>query len=341
MENRIIIKKINPKYIHIFNRMFKCKRHLEFDLGEEKYSVNFSFFKKRIESSTNIVVCIDDRLFYILTLENEFISNTFGEHQSMAELNKIPVYLRNIALEIAAEQILDSFEKYCNCKSTIVESSKIVESEEERIYLQFELLREKDSACFHGSIETNPEGMVWFLEKYDQLPSLHERKGFQIPLKVNFEIGYTLMSIEEIDGIELNDIILIDNRLSPQKSHVIVNMGDLIIFDGHNNPAGKIVLGNKAIQRIGEDMEKEENKPRRLAEPLIGDIPVKLTFKVGETQITFAELMDLQPGYIFEMNNGLEKPVEIKANGKSVGMGELVEIGDRLGVRVLEFETEK
>jgi type III secretion system YscQ/HrcQ family protein len=257
----------------------------------------------------------------------------------MVELHKIPDFLRNIALEIAAERLLDKFDEYCNCKSAIVESYKHKGPQNNKIKIYFELLRENDEACFHGSIETNHDGMTWFSEKYDQLPRIRETKGYQIPLQVNFEIGYSSMTKEELGGLEISDIILIDERLSPARSHIIVSIGGLLILEGNIDSSGKIVLGNKAIQRFGEDMKQEENKHGYSAESLIGDIPVKLTFNVGETQITFDKLTDIQPGYIFEMNTGLEKPVEIKANGKSVGMGELVEIGDRLGVRVLEFES--
>jgi flagellar motor switch protein FliN len=336
-----ILKKVKATHTQIFNQLFKCKRQLEFDLGEEKYSVNFTFFEKKIESPISIIVCINDRFFYSLTLENEFIRKMFGDYCSLNEVLQLPEYIRNIAFEVEIERFLDRFDQYCNCKSDIVEFFEEKESKNEKICIQFNLLREKDRACFSGSIKTNHEGMDWFLDKFNGLPKVFERKFDKIPLNVDFELGYALLTIGELGGVELNDILLMDERLSPKRSYVIVNIGRSLIFDGQVDPAGKIVLDTKTIQRPDEDMQKEENRHSHHAEALIGDIPVKLTFKVGETQMTFAELIDLQPGYIFEMDNDLEKPVEIKANGKSVGKGELVKIGDRLGVRVLEFEYEK
>lgn len=336
-----IIKKVNATHIHVLNQIYKCKRCLNFNLDEQKYSVHFSFKKKNVESTTSIVVCIDDRLYYNLTLENEFISNVFGDYCSLEEMLQLPAYIRNIALEVAAERFLNSFDQYCDCKSDIVELSEENQFENELICIQFELLRENDKASFNGSIKTNHEGMAWFLEKFNGLPRVHERKVDQIPLTVDFELGYALLKINEIRDVELNDIILLDDRLSPERSHINVNIGSSIIFNGRIGSSGNIVIEDKAIQRMEEDMEKEENKHILHVESLIEDILVKLAFKVGETQMKFAELMDLQPGYTFETDNGLEKPVEISANGKPVGMGELVEIGDRLGVRVLEFEYKK
>ena len=265
----------------------------------------------------------------------------FNDYCSLNEVLQLPEYIRNIAFEVEIERFLDRFDQHWNCKSDIVEFFVEKESKNEKICLQFYLLRENDKVCFSGSIKTNHEGMDWFLDKVSGLPRVFEQKFDKIPLIVNFELGYTLMTIGEIGGVELNDIILMDDRLSPKRSYIIVNIGKSHIFDGQVDPEGKIVLYNKAIQRADEDMKKEEDKNSHYAEPLFWDIQVKLTFKVGETQITFGELINLQPGYTFEMDNVLEKPVEITANGTHIGMGELVEIGNRIGVRVLEFDNEK
>ena len=79
--------------------------------------------------------------------------------------------------------------------------------------------------------------------------------------------------------------------------------------------------------------------PKDKLDKQMDDIPVKLVFQLGETRMKFRELMNLQPGYIFEMDSDLNKPVTIKVNGRPVGRGELVEIGDRTGVRVLQLEN--
>jgi type III secretion protein Q len=49
------------------------------------------------------------------------------------------------------------------------------------------------------------------------------------------------------------------------------------------------------------------------------------------------ELKAVKPGYAFNLEKGLEKPVSIRANGKIVGHGELVSIDNRIGVRIIDF----
>ncbi|MBV8969324.1 MAG: FliM/FliN family flagellar motor switch protein [Verrucomicrobia bacterium] len=65
-------------------------------------------------------------------------------------------------------------------------------------------------------------------------------------------------------------------------------------------------------------------------------IPVRLSFSLGDTSLTVRELSSIQPGYVFEFPNPGNGQVSIYANGKLFGVGEIVELGERLGVRILE-----
>ena len=88
------------------------------------------------------------------------------------------------------------------------------------------------------------------------------------------------------------------------------------------------------------------------SEPLIGDnapaqddvlpgaevdaLPVNLVFVAGELQVPFGELGAHGPGFVYELKAPVSSQVEIRANGRTIGTGELVELEGRLGVRILE-----
>ena len=71
---------------------------------------------------------------------------------------------------------------------------------------------------------------------------------------------------------------------------------------------------------------------------VVDHLQIKLMFEVGEKVLPLHELQSIREGYTFELERMLEKPVRIHANGQVVGSGELVQIGQRLGVRVLELK---
>ena len=61
-----------------------------------------------------------------------------------------------------------------------------------------------------------------------------------------------------------------------------------------------------------------------------GRVPVRVGVSIGDT------LAALQPGYVFPLAGPLEGAnVTIRANGQAVGQGEVVAVGDTLGVRLL------
>ncbi len=69
---------------------------------------------------------------------------------------------------------------------------------------------------------------------------------------------------------------------------------------------------------------------------LARQLPVDVAFEIGRSELRVGELSALQPGYVFPLAGPLEGAnVTIRANGQAVGQGEVVAVGDTLGVRLL------
>ena len=65
-------------------------------------------------------------------------------------------------------------------------------------------------------------------------------------------------------------------------------------------------------------------------------LPLEVSFELGRTELRVGDLSALQPGYVFPLAGALEGAnVTIRANGQAVGQGEVVAVGDTLGVRLL------
>jgi len=64
-------------------------------------------------------------------------------------------------------------------------------------------------------------------------------------------------------------------------------------------------------------------------------MPVDVRFEAGRIVMRFDELCRLQPGCTYELGHALgEQGIDITANGALLARGELVSIGDQLGVRI-------
>lgn len=66
----------------------------------------------------------------------------------------------------------------------------------------------------------------------------------------------------------------------------------------------------------------------------IDSIPVLLVFDLGERSMTLGDLKAVQVGQVLELDRPLGTFVNLRANGRLIGTGELVEIDGRLGVSI-------
>jgi flagellar motor switch protein FliN/FliY len=67
------------------------------------------------------------------------------------------------------------------------------------------------------------------------------------------------------------------------------------------------------------------------------EIPVSLVIEIGRIQMTIEKLLQLEPGNLLELDIHPENGVDLVINGKTVGKGELIRIGEALGVRITEL----
>lgn len=91
-----------------------------------------------------------------------------------------------------------------------------------------------------------------------------------------------------------------------------------------------------------EEMEDDftEETPPLSSNPLetvsISDLPIKISLEVSRFEVSLEELCRMEPGYKLpiEVNPRI---VHLTSSGKVIGKGEMIEIGDTIGVKILEL----
>lgn len=92
-----------------------------------------------------------------------------------------------------------------------------------------------------------------------------------------------------------------------------------------------------------EEEEKEQAKASfavQESRPLlekIETVPLQVSVELTRFKMTCEKLMHLKPGNLLELNVSLEKPVDLVVNGKKIATGELVRIGEALGIQITEI----
>ena len=71
----------------------------------------------------------------------------------------------------------------------------------------------------------------------------------------------------------------------------------------------------------------------------LDELPVRLSFDLGERGIALGELRTLMPGYTFQLGRDVRRAVIIRANGRAIGEGEVVDVDGRIGVAILRLSN--
>jgi type III secretion protein Q len=85
---------------------------------------------------------------------------------------------------------------------------------------------------------------------------------------------------------------------------------------------------------LGETLPNDQ-----LDDPIdIGDLDLPVQFEVDTVALPLSQLCALRPGYVLELQTPVaDAQLKLVAHGQTIGFGELVTVGDHLGVRILRM----
>lgn len=70
---------------------------------------------------------------------------------------------------------------------------------------------------------------------------------------------------------------------------------------------------------------------------LLRDVEVEVTLEIGRKRMKIGDLLRLGAGQTLELDKAAGEPLEIVVNGRLIGRGEAVVLGDRYGLRITEI----
>ena len=156
-----------------------------------------------------------------------------------------------------------------------------------------------------------------------------------LPVELTPVVGYTRLSAVDFSHLEHGDIVLFDHCLLTKSICQLITA---------NSPLATATLAEQTLtiqSMYGVTMEENMEGPLNSEEGhtehsvQLEDLPIRLHFELGSITLPMSDIKHLAPGQVFEFEGLLDSPVRLKVNGKEIGRGELVKLGDRPGVRVL------
>jgi type III secretion protein Q len=107
-----------------------------------------------------------------------------------------------------------------------------------------------------------------------------------------------------------------------------------LLVGGQLRFAARLENGVLAVE--GKTMTVVAKPPEPAADALaeIEAVEVELQAQVGRLTVTLGQLRRLGAGQVVEFSTPIESPAILAVGGKTVAVGELVDVGGRVGVRI-------
>ncbi len=67
------------------------------------------------------------------------------------------------------------------------------------------------------------------------------------------------------------------------------------------------------------------------------DLPIMMTVELSRVQLNVKQVIEMRPGSTLELPEPKQNSVDLVVEGKKVGQGELIKVGETIGVRILQM----
>lgn len=162
-----------------------------------------------------------------------------------------------------------------------------------------------------------------------------------LPLPWSAELARTSLSEAELRSLEVHDVIVLDESKPTAAGWTCrLNLGD------KRHYAGRVELrkgGRLQMIQFGRNGDPDMNSETEVAagfEAGFEDVSVNLRFEVAQFSATLAEMSRFAPGSVIDLGQRVdEQAVSIWVGQRCIAKGQLVALGERLGVRLLSVQT--
>ena len=268
------------------------------------------------------------------------------------DFEDLPGTLRNAALEAAVAPLTGPLTALIGKRVSVSDSDRAAGSAANG-QLSFELRDQDDGAIATVRLDAAAFGLI--KTALERLAPADRWSGAEdVPVRLSAEIAVVRISVSELSALRIGDLVLLPAGIDP--GAVSVRAGGRIIAAGsYEDRKVRIeqLIGGDRMD--GEKMDVPMNEDDRddtdfdanddadghaSADGLdVDDIELSMCFGLGTIAVKVADLRTITEGYTFSLPPSEAGEVVIAVSGQEIGRGEIVQIDDRLGVRVTKLEA--
>lgn len=165
----------------------------------------------------------------------------------------------------------------------------------------------------------------------------------ELPVQLSLDVGWTDLSFATFRQLEKRDLILLDECWIAPDSRIFLRAGRQVGLPAEIEDS-RIVITGELEEIMYDDVDGDQDDDNDGAgdgdgagEKTLDGIQMRVSFDLGQRSMTLGELRQLSAGYVFELGRPVRSAVNIRANGKLIGEGELVDVDGQMAVSILNL----
>ncbi|WP_035686118.1 type III secretion system cytoplasmic ring protein SctQ [Bradyrhizobium sp. Cp5.3] len=189
-------------------------------------------------------------------------------------------------------------------------------------------------SSFNGSV---PDVFCMLGKLLGQLPQETRNLSPELPVMLAGEIGSLRVSVALVRQAQTGDALLPD-AMPFARGQLILTAGTL--WAPAQAAGDRVILRGPFRQqfhplRCAPMTNRPQAQPAILpSEADIDSIEITLVFECGRWPIPLGTLRSVNEGHVFELGRRIDGPVDIVANGRLIGHGDIVRVAEGLAIRL-------
>ncbi|MFB4392304.1 MULTISPECIES: type III secretion system cytoplasmic ring protein SctQ [unclassified Pseudomonas] len=201
--------------------------------------------------------------------------------------------------------------------------------------LQLELCVSLDGTPLPVQLRSDASGWAVLLDALDRHIAPAPLDLGALPLLLQVDAGEAGLTLAELRSLLPGDVVMLEPWAEAQvRLHLA---GQLMLRAQRDGQRLRLLETPNVLAVVKEQPMSDVEVGADGLDSSLDELQLKLVCQVGSVELSFAQLRELGVGSVLELAPRMHDGVDLMINGRRVGQGQLVKVGDGLGVRVLSF----
>ncbi len=310
----LVLPEIDPAALAVFNDLAGTNRSLQLAIGHESFEMRF-VPAPTLVSGLAAAVSVGGRHAWLAF-------GDWSQFTAVAELldgeplDRVPAAVMPAVLNAALDANLDQLAQLGGAPSQVDVVVALDQAPGELFSIGIELTSQDKTIV--GSLLADSDALSLLRDAAMRLAPAASQSFAQLPMVAGVEIGLTQLPIDDLHTVKCGDVILFDVTAPREKPSGLLRFAPTATWRASLAGETATLVEQVKLAHWGRDAAAGRS--------------VTLVFEQGRVECTAEHVAALNVGA--SLGRVGDDEITIRSGGRLVGIGELVLLGDRTGVRV-------